>query len=90
MSKEILAVVESVSNEKGVDAGIVLEAIERRSRARRSAVTLPISTSRCPSTVDTGEYTTHRRWQVVPDDDEDVPVDDEEEPFQFDPNDTPG
>ena len=85
MSKEILAVVESVSNEKGVDAGIVLEAIElalASATKRRHVADIDVEVS-----IDrqTGEYTTHRRWQVVPDDDEDVPVEGDEEPFEFDP-----
>lgn len=85
MSKEILAVVESVSNEKGVDTGIVLEAIElalASATKRRHVADIDVEVS-----IDrqTGEYTTHRRWQVVPDDDEDVPVEGDEEPFEFDP-----
>ena len=85
MSKEILAVVESVSNEKGVDAGIVIEAIEAAlasATKRRHAADIDVEVS-----IDrrTGEYSTHRRWQVVPDDDAEVPVEDDEEPFEFDP-----
>ena len=85
MSKEILAVVESVSNEKGVDSGIVIEAIEAAlaSAAKRrhlADIDVVVSIDRR-----TGEYSTHRRWQVVPDDDEDVPVEEDEEPFVFDP-----
>ena len=73
MSKEILAVVDSVSNEKGVDAGIVIEAIEAAlasATKRRHVADIDVEVS-----IDrqTGEYTTQRRWLIVPDNDEDVP-----------------
>ena len=85
MSKEILAVVESVSNEKGVDAAIVIEAIEAAlasatKRRHVADIDVEVAIDR-----ETGEYVTHRRWQVVPDDDADVPVEEDEEPFEFDP-----
>ena len=85
MSKEILAVVDSVSNEKGVDAGVVIEAIEAAlasatKRRHVADVDVVVSIDR-----ETGEYSTNRRWQVVPDDDEEVPVEEGEEPFVFDP-----
>ena len=85
MSKEILAVVESVSNEKGVDAGVVIEAIEAAlasatKRRHTADIDVVVSIDRA-----TGEYSTYRRWQVVPDDDEEVPTGEDEEPFVFDP-----
>ena len=85
MSKEILAVVESVSNEKGVDAGVVIEAIEAAlasatKRRHTADIDVVVSIDRA-----TGEYSTHRRWQIVPDDDEEVPTGEDEEPFVFDP-----
>ena len=85
MSKEILAVVESVSNEKGVDAGIVIEAIEAAlasatKRRHTADIDVVVSIDRA-----TGEYSTWRRWQVVPDNDEEVPTLEDEEPFVFDP-----
>ena len=85
MSKEILAVVESVSNEKGVDAEIVIEAIEAAlasATKRRHVADIDVEVF-----IDrqTGEYSIHRRWQVVPDDDAEVPTEDDEEPFEFDP-----
>ena len=85
MSKEILAVVESVSNEKGVDSGIVIEAIEAAlasatKRRHVADIDVEVALNR-----QTGEYSTNRRWQVVPDDDEDVPVAEDEDPFEFDP-----
>ena len=85
MSKEILAVVESVSNEKGVDSGIVIEAIEAAlasATKRRHVADIDVEVALDRQT---GEYSTNRRWQVVPDDDEDVPVAEDEDPFEFDP-----
>ena len=85
MSKEILAVVESVSNEKGVDAGIVIEAIEAAlaSAAKRrhmADIDVEVSIDR-----QTGEPMMHRCWRVVPDDDAEVPTAEDEELFEFDP-----
>jgi N utilization substance protein A len=68
MSKEILAVVDVVSNEKGVAKDIIFEALE--------AALASATRKRHPEEVDvrvaidreTGEYDTFRRWQVVDDD----------------------
>jgi N utilization substance protein A len=68
MTKEILAVVEAVSNEKGVAKEIIFEALE--------AALASATRKRHPEDVDvrvaidreTGEYDTFRRWQVVEDD----------------------
>jgi len=68
MSKEILLVVDAVSNEKGVDKTIIFEAIE-------SALAMATK-KRYPNDVDirvcidtsTGDYETFRRWEVVEDD----------------------
>jgi len=68
MSKEILAVVEVVSNEKGVAKEIIFEALE--------AALASATRKRHPDEVDvrvaidqeTGEYDTFRRWEVVDDD----------------------
>ncbi len=68
MTKEILAVVEVVSNEKGVAKEIIFEAIE--------AALASATRKRHPEEVDvrvaidreTGEYDTFRRWEVVDDD----------------------
>lgn len=85
MSKEILTVVESVSNEKGIDAALVLEAIEvalasATKRRHMEDVDVEVSIDRT-----TGEYQTWRRWQVVADDDAEIPPGEDEEPFVFDP-----
>ena len=68
MNKEILMVVDAVSNEKGVDKDIIFEAIE---------VALATATKkRYPNDIDvrvsidreTGDYKTYRRWLIVEDD----------------------
>ena len=65
MSKEILYVVDAVSNEKGVDKSIIFEAIEAAlasaTRKRHEAdIDVRVAIDR-----DTGDYDTFRRWQVV-------------------------
>ena len=70
MSKEILLVVDAVSNEKGVDKDIIFEAIE--------AALASATKKRAPAEIDarvkidrkTGDYETFRRWEVIPDVDE--------------------
>jgi len=94
MSKEILAVVEAVSNEKGVDADIILEAIEAALASATKKRHLEDIGVRVSIDRGTGEYSTFRRWEVVPDEDADVPSvssdtageeEEEEEPFEFNP-----
>ncbi|MCS5515624.1 transcription termination factor NusA [Pseudomonas qingdaonensis] len=73
MSKEVLLVVESVSNEKGVPADVIFEALE---------VALATATKRFEDEVDlrveinrhTGNYETFRRWTVVEEEDLDDPA----------------
>ncbi len=68
MTKEILAVVDVVSNEKGVAKEIIFDALE--------AALASATRKRHPEDVDvrvaidreTGEYDTFRRWEVVDDD----------------------
>jgi N utilization substance protein A len=70
MSKEILLVVDAVSNEKGVAKDVIFEAIE--------AALASAAKKRYQGDVDvrveidrrTGDYSTFRRWQVVEDDEE--------------------
>ena len=69
MSKEILNVVDAVSNEKGVDKEIIFNAIEialaTATRKKYSKeVDVRVSIDRV-----TGDYTTYRRWIVLSDDD---------------------
>jgi len=68
MSKEILLVVDSLANEKGVDKAIIFEALELAlAMATRkkyySEMDVRVSIDR-----KTGEYDTFRRWTVVADD----------------------
>ncbi len=65
MSKEILLVVDAVSNEKSVDKEIIFEAIEAAlASATRKKHGGDISV-RVQIDRDTGDYDTFRRWEVV-------------------------
>jgi len=68
MNKEILLVVDAVSNEKGVDKSIIFEAIEialatATKKRYNTDVDIRVSVDN-----DTGDYETFRRWEVVEDD----------------------
>ncbi|KUJ75189.1 transcription elongation factor NusA [Thiomicrospira sp. XS5] len=68
MSKEVLAVVEIMSNEKGVDKDIIFEAIEAAlatatRKSHNDEIDARVSIDR-----DTGDYETFRRWEVIEDD----------------------
>jgi len=68
MNKEILLVVDAVSNEKGVDKNVIFEALEAAlaSATRKKhggEIDARVSINR-----QTGEYETFRRWLVQPDD----------------------
>lgn len=77
MSREILTVVETVSNEKGVSAESIFEAIEqalvaatkKRYYTDNHEVTLRVAIDR-----KTGDYTTYRYWTVVADEDHEMPA----------------
>ena len=78
MSKEILMVVDAVSNEKGVEKDIVFEAIEAAlaSATRRKHgedVEVRVAIDR-----ETGDYDTFRRWLVFDDDSTELEVPDRE------------
>jgi transcription termination/antitermination protein NusA len=67
MNKDILYVVDAVSNEKGVDKEIIFEAIEaalasatRKKNGKDIEVRVDINR-------ETGDYDTYRRWEVVED-----------------------
>ncbi len=69
MNKEILLVVDAVSNEKGVNKEIIFEAIESAlasaTRKRHGAdIDVRVAIDR-----KTGDYAAYRRWQVVGDED---------------------
>ncbi|CAG8870376.1 Transcription termination/antitermination protein NusA [Pseudomonas fluorescens] len=74
MSKEVLLVVESVSNEKGVPPGVIFEALEvalatATKKRFEDEVDLRVEINR-----HTGNYETFRRWTVVAEDDLDDPA----------------
>ncbi|GHC34002.1 transcription termination/antitermination protein NusA [Kushneria pakistanensis] len=70
MSKDILLVVDAISNEKGVPRDIIFEAVEAalasasRKRYEGKDVDIRVHINR-----NTGDYDTFRRWTVVPDED---------------------
>ncbi|MDY6941938.1 MAG: transcription termination factor NusA [Pseudomonadota bacterium] len=71
MNKEILLVVEAISNEKGVPEEVIFESIEaalESATRKRHSETMGVRVA-----IDrrTGDYETFRRWQVVDDDAED-------------------
>lgn len=73
MSKNILLVVESVSNEKGVPPEVIFEALESAlstatKKRYETEVDIRVAINR-----DTGEYDTFRRWTVVADEDFEFP-----------------
>ncbi|GEK73115.1 MULTISPECIES: transcription termination factor NusA [Halomonas] len=74
MSKEILAVVDAISNEKGVPREVIFEAVEAalasasRKRFEDEEASVRVHIDRI-----TGDYETFRRWEVVEDDDFDGP-----------------
>lgn len=70
MNKEILLVVDAVSNEKGVDKEVIFQAIEAAlasaTKKRHSGeIDARVAINRA-----SGDYETFRRWQVVDDEDE--------------------
>ena len=69
MSKEILYVVDAVSNEKNVDADIIFDAVETAlATATRKRCGMEIDV-RVSIDRESGEYETFRRWQVIDDED---------------------
>ncbi len=73
MNKEILMVVEAVSNEKGVDERVIFEAIESAlatATKKRYDNDVDIRVQIDP---ETGDYETFRRWEVVEDDEMEFP-----------------
>jgi len=78
MSKEILMVVDAVSNEKGVEKDIIFEAIEAAlasATRRRHGEDIDV---RVAIDRETGEYDTFRRWLVFEDESTELEVPDRE------------
>lgn len=68
MAKEILLVAEAVSNEKGVDKGVIFEAIEHAlATATKKRFKDDIADIRVAIDGEDGSYETFRRWLVVDD-----------------------
>lgn len=77
MSKELLLVIEAVSNEKDVDSEVIFEAMEiALASATRKRHKLDID-ARVQIDRATGDYETFRRWIVI-DDDEDLEFSDKQ------------
>ena len=68
MSKEILMVAEAVSNEKGVDQGIIFEAIEQALAMATKKRYEEGANIRVVIDRETGDYESFRFWDVVADD----------------------
>lgn len=68
MSKEILLVVDAVSNEKGVSKDIIFEAIEQALATAAKKRYDEDSDIRVEIDRETGDYQTFRHWLVMPDD----------------------
>ena len=68
MSKEILLVVDAVSNEKGVSKEVIFEAMEAALASAARKLSADERDVRVAINRDTGSYETFRRWQVLADD----------------------
>jgi len=75
MSKEILLVVDSVSNEKGVPREVIFQALEQalvaatKKRFDTDEINIRVAIDR-----KSGEYQTFRFWEVVADEDHEIPA----------------
>lgn len=69
-SKEILMVVDAVSNEKGIEREIIFEAIEAALATASKKLSGQDIDVRVAIDRDSGEYETFRRWEVFEDDSE--------------------
>jgi len=68
MSKEILLVVDAVSNEKGVSKDVIFEALEAALASAARKLSNDERDVRVTINRSTGEYETFRRWQILADD----------------------
>ena len=72
MNKEILMVVDAVSNEKSVDKEIIFEALEAALAAAARRKHSELWDVRVAINRKTGEYETFRRWKVFADDSREI------------------
>ena len=70
MSKEILLVVDAVSNEKGVGKDVIFGALEAALASAARKLSEEERDVRVAIDRETGEYDTVRRWDVIEDDEE--------------------
>src|SRR5210317_1218911 len=70
MSKEILLVVDAVSNEKGVSKEVIFGALEAALASAARKLSEEERDVRVAIDRETGEYETFRRWEVIEDDEE--------------------
>jgi N utilization substance protein A len=68
MSKEILLVVDAVSNEKGVSKEVIFDALEAALASAARKLSNDERDVRVAIDRNTGDYATFRRWQVLADD----------------------
>ena len=68
MNKNVLLVVDAVSNEKGVEKDIIFEAIEMALASATRKKHAEDIDARVEVDRQTGAYNTFRRWEIVPDD----------------------
>ena len=68
MSKEILLVVDAVSNEKGVSKDVIFEALEAALASAARKLSDEERDVRVAINRETGEYETFRRWEVLDED----------------------
>jgi len=69
-NKEILLVVDAVSNEKDIDRGVIFEAIESALATASKKLSDKDIDTRVSIDRKSGNYKTYRRWQVIADDEE--------------------
>ena len=94
MNKEILMVVDAVSNEKSVDKEIIFEALEAALAAAARRKHSELWDVRVAINRKTGEYETFRRWKVFADDSREIENPDAElrmdDALELDKNTAPG
>jgi N utilization substance protein A len=78
MNKDILLVVDSVSNEKGVEKDVIFQAIEAALAAITAKRYSEETAIRVAIDRNTGDYQTFRYWTVVSDEKTNMPSEDEE------------
>lgn len=69
-NKEILLVVDAVSNEKDIDRGVIFEAIESALATASKKLSDKDIDTRVSIDRKSGNYKTYRRWLVIADDEE--------------------